>query len=271
MVQEDLTFNSSISESIKKSNKKPAFIPFIVSGFPDLNTTKELLYVFQENGAAAIELGIPFSDPLADGFVIQNAAKHAIDNGINLDKIFSLLDEIKTDFKTPLILFSYFNPILNYGIEKFVNHAKELNVSGLIIPDLPVEESEYIWNLCKINDINFIMLVTPTSGKERIEKIAAKSSGFIYLVSSTGVTGIRDNFSDILSEIIAELKTQTDIPIAVGFGVSQQEHIRILEKLNVDGAIIGSAIIKLIEQYKNDKKLLVTKVSEYINYLYSKD
>ncbi|MFH0702566.1 MAG: tryptophan synthase subunit alpha [bacterium] len=262
MAQEDMT---KISDSIKNNNKKPALIPFIVSGYPNIETTRDLLYVFEKLEVAAVELGVPFSDPLADGIVIQKAAKSALELGINLDKIFNLLEKI--DLKIPIILFSYFNPILSYGIKDFINKAKLTNVAGIIIPDLPVEESKEFSMLCQINNIDFIMLVAPTSNKDRIINISKKSSGFIYLVSSTGVTGVRDNFSNILSNIVTEIKKVTDTPIAVGFGVSKPEHISSLKELDVDGAIIGSALIKIIDQYKNEKELLLSKVYEYLNSL----
>lgn len=266
MVQEELI--SKISESIKKNVNKPALIPFIVSGFPNIEITKDLLYLFEKNNAAAVELGIPFSDPLADGPVIQKAAKSAIANGINIDRIFLLLDEIKDNYKTPIILFSYFNPILNYGLENFVNKASSANVAGIIVPDLPVEESEDFSALCQANNIDFIMLVAPTSDKDRIKTICKKSSGFVYLVSSTGVTGVRDSFSDALSGIFQEIKSSTAIPVAAGFGISKPEHIASLKKLGVEGAIIGSAIVKIIDQYQDNKTVLLDKMSEYLESLY---
>ncbi|OGH99193.1 MAG: tryptophan synthase subunit alpha [Candidatus Melainabacteria bacterium GWF2_32_7] len=266
MVQEEQM--SRISNSIKENHNKPALIPFIVSGYPDIEATKDLLYLFQEHKVAAIELGIPFSDPLADGPIIQNAAKKAIESGINLDKIFDLLLEVKEDIKTPIVLFSYFNPILHYGLNNFISRAKLANVAGVIIPDLPVEESEEFSRLCQENNIDFIMLIAPTSDKDRIRTIAKKATGFIYLVSSTGVTGVRDNFSETLLSIITEVKNTIDTPIAVGFGVSKPEHISNLKELNVDGAIVGSALVKIIDQYKDDKALLLGKISEYLDSLY---
>jgi len=266
MVQEGLI--SKISNSIKDSQKKPALIPFIVSGYPDIEITKNLLLKFQESGVAAIELGVPFSDPLADGAVIQKASKEALAAGINLDKIFDMLDEMGEKIKTPIILFSYFNPILAYGVENFIQKASKLNVAGLIVPDLPIEESEAISSLCIKENIDFIKLIAPTSDKSRISKISKGSTGFIYLVSSTGVTGVREGFSDILSEITADIKNTTDIPVAVGFGVSKPEHIKELKKLGADAVIVGSAIVKLMEQYKEDKSLLISKVELYLNSLY---
>lgn len=213
-----------------------------------MEATKNAIKLFEEKGAAAVELGFPFSDPLADGPVIQNASKVALENGINIDKIFGLLEEIKDNTTIPIILFTYINPVMNYGLEKFIEKAASVNANGLIIPDLPLEESEEVSNLCKKHNIDLIMLVAPTSGEERIKNIAQKSSGFTYLVSSTGVTGVREDFSANISSMIKEIKSVSNTPVAVGFGVSKQEHIKNLEQMGADGVIIGSAIIKNIDK-----------------------
>ena len=265
MAQEDF---SKIESSIN-SSKKPAFIPFIVSGYPDFEVTKRLLKLFEEKKAAAIELGIPFSDPLADGPVIQKAAKASIENGTNINKIFDLLEETKNEYKTPIILFTYYNPVLNYGEKEFIKKASSVNVSGLIIPDLPLEESIEFSKECKAHNIDVIMLVSPTSDKERIKMLANASSGFIYLVSSTGVTGIRSSFSEKLGNLLTDLKSITKTPVAVGFGVSKHEHILELSKLGADGAIVGSAIVKLIDEYKQNKDVLIKKIGNYIDELIS--
>jgi len=267
MAQEELI--SKIHHSINKSSHKPALIPFIVSGYPDFETTKNLLKLFEEKNVAAIELGIPFSDPLADGPIIQKASKTSLQNGTNIDKIFEMLEEIKiTDFSTPIILFTYYNPLLSYNVQKFIEKAAFLNVSGIIIPDLPLEEAEEASKICKDNNIDLIMLISPASNIERIKKIAEASSGFVYLVSSTGVTGVRESFSKHLGNILNEIKSFTKIPIAVGFGISNAEHIKELKDLNADAAIIGSAIIKIIDSYKDSKTLLINKISDYIDNLY---
>jgi tryptophan synthase alpha chain len=267
MAQDQLT--SKISESIISSNKKPAFIPFIVSGYPDIETTGKLIKLFQNHGAAAVELGISFSDPLADGPVIQNAAKIALDNGITINKIFELLINTKDKISIPVILFSYINPVIRYGMEEFLKQAKSANVSGVIIPDLPIEESEEFAVLCEKYDVDLIMLVAPNSDKERIRMISKASRGFIYLVSSIGVTGVRESFSSLLTDLVNEIKSVTDVPVSVGFGISKPEHIIDLQKLKVDGAIVGSALIKIIDNYKHDQSLLLEEVSKYITELYS--
>ncbi len=266
MAQEELI--SKIQYSIDKAEKKPTLIPFIVSGYPDFDTTKKLLKLFEGKKVAAIELGVPFSDPLADGLVIQSASKISLENGTNINKIFDMLSEIKDDFSTPIILFTYYNPVMSYGQEEFIKKAASLNVSGVIVPDLPLEESESFSKTCKENNIDLIMLVSPTSKEKRIEKISKASSGFVYLVSSTGVTGVRESFSSMLGNILQQIKNYTNIPVAIGFGISKAEHIKELKKLDADAVIIGSAIIKLIDLYKKDKDLLISKMSEYLDSLY---
>lgn len=262
MAQEDLI--SRTQDAINKSKLKPAFMPFIVSGFPDLETTKDLIKLFEKQGAAAVELGFPYSDPLADGPVIQKAAKDSLENGTNADKIFSMIDEIKNEVSIPLVLFTYYNPVFKYGIENFIKKAASVKAAGLIIPDLPFEESEEVLRLCREYNIDLIMLIAPTSGQERIKNIAKKSSGFIYLVSSTGVTGVRDGFSEKLAEVFREIKSSTDTPVVVGFGVSKSEHIENLKKLGADGFIIGSAIVKIIDKYKDNKNNLLDNLAEYM-------
>ncbi len=259
---------SEISKSISESKLKPAFIPFIVSGFPDFETTKELLHVFEKSGAAAVELGIPFSDPMADGPVIQAASKFAIENGVNLEKIFEMLEEVKASVRVPLILFSYYNPVLFYGCEKFINKAKSCNIKGLIIPDLPVEESAEFSKLCKQASIDLINLIAPTSSPERIENIAKQSEGFIYLVSSTGVTGVRESFSSVLGGLLKKIKNTVKTPVAIGFGVSKKEHIKEIIDLGADAAIVGSAIVKIINLHKDNKKAVLEKITDYIKELY---
>lgn len=260
---------SKIQQSILANGRKPALLPFIEVGYPDLEFSKRLFYFFQEKGAAAIEVGIPFSDPLADGPVIQKASKIALDNGTSLKKAFDLLREIKADINIPLILFSYLNPILHMGLDKFVEELKDCNVAGVIIPDLPIEEAEELQRKLKQVEIDFIMLISPASGKERVRNIAKNSSGFIYLVSSMGVTGIREGFSAILGNVFSEIKAATSTPVAVGFGVSKPEHIVSLRDMGVEGAVIASAFIKIIDECTGDRELAVKKLDEYIDKLYS--
>lgn len=266
MAHAESTLN--IENSVRQSGLKPAFIPFIVAGHPNFTVTKKLIKLFEEKKASAVEIGIPFSDPLADGPVIQKASKLALDNGANIHKIFDMLEEIKNDCNVPLIMFSNYNPVLHYGESEFVKKAAEVNVSGLIIPDLPPEEADVILKSCKEHNIDFTFLVTPTSEPERIKLIASQSAGFVYLVSSTGVTGVRETFSDKLGNILGELKKTAKVPVGVGFGISKPEHIKELKELGTDAAIIGSAIVRLVEEYKDDTAVLIDKVSSYIDELF---
>lgn len=257
---------SRIALSIKNKNSK-ALIPFIVSGFPDIETTKELVKLLEKQGVAAIELGMPFSDPLADGPVIQKASRYALDHGINPDAVFSMLSELKDIVSVPLIIFSYINPIIRMGYENFIQKAADANVAGIIAPDLPLEEAQEFSKLCKANGIDLILLVAPTSSDERIKAIAEMSEGFIYLVSSVGVTGVRDTFSDVLPDILSRIKNYTDKPVAVGFGISKPEHIEKVVSFGADGAIVGSALIRVIDENMNNPEILLGKVSEYIQTL----
>ncbi|MEI7475016.1 MAG: tryptophan synthase subunit alpha [bacterium] len=261
---------SKINQKIIENKNKPSLIPFVVSGFPSLEVTKQLLKEFSNNDKiSAIEVGIPFSDPLADGPVIAKAAKEAIANGTNLSSIFEMLKEVKEDVSTPIILFSYVNPIVRMGIDTFFKKAEESGVSGLIIPDLPVEEADAFLEYCNKTNIDLIMLVAPTSDNQRINKIVEVSKGFIYLVSSTGVTGVREGFSDMLSGLIKEIRSKTDVPVCVGFGVSKAIHINELKNMDVNGAIVGSAIVKLIDENKHTPDLIPVKLNEYIDSLFS--
>lgn len=244
-----------------------SFIPFVTAGYPSFDDTKEILLELEKQGANSIELGIPFSDPLADGPIIQEASKVALENGVNLDKIFVFLDQLKLE--TPIILFSYYNPVLAYGVEAFIRNAKRANVKGIIIPDLPYEESEEIRELAAENEIDFIMLVTPTSDDERIKKITEASTGFVYLVSSTGVTGVRDGFSKNLKNITQKVRSYSPIPIMVGFGVSKKQHIEQLKKIGINGAIIGSALVKIIKENKDDRAKMLESIAKFKGELFN--
>lgn len=261
----------TISETIndKLSLKKLAFIPFVVAGDPDLETSKKILLALQRAGSDIIELGIPYSDPLADGPVIQKAAKRALDNGMSLRKAIQMKASLKGELKVPVVIFTYYNPVLAYGVEAFVKDIKEAGFKGALIPDLPIEEAEDFIKLCKDNDIELVMLVTPTSGDDRIKKIAEVSQGFIYLVSVTGVTGARSSFSEHVESSLAKLKKHTDKPICVGFGISESEHVDQLKKLDAQGAIVGSAIVKHIEKNIGQPDEIVKVIENYAKELIS--
>lgn len=226
------------------------FIPFIVAGDPTPEATVELALALEQSGATAIELGIPYSDPLADGPTIQNAAKRALSHKVTLESAMRLIPVMrKRGLKIPIIIFTYYNPVLQLGMDRFFALTGETGADGLLIPDLPFEESEALRLRCKKEGVAYISLVAPTS-KQRIEKIASHAEGFLYCVSSLGVTGVRHTFDDKIYAFINEVKKYTNVPVAVGFGISSREQIIHLKEY-CDGVVIGSALVKKIEELKD--------------------
>lgn len=235
---------SRISEAFQ--NKK-AFIPFITCGDPDLETTKAVVREAVKNGADLIELGIPFSDPTAEGPVIQGANLRALSTGVTTDRIFDLVRELRLDVKIPMVFMTYANVVFSYGAERFISTCKEIGMDGLILPDLPFEEKEEFEPLCNQYGVALISLIAPTS-ENRIAMIAKEAKGFIYLVSSLGVTGTRSEITTDLASIVRVIRENTDVPCAIGFGISKPEQAKKMSQI-ADGVIVGSAIIKIIEQY----------------------
>lgn len=229
---------------------KKAFIPFITCGDPDLETTAKIVRAAASAGASLIELGIPFSDPTAEGVVIQSANIRALSAGTTTDKIFELVRDLRRDVTIPLVFMTYANVVYSYGADSFIGTCKDVGIDGLILPDLPYEEKEEFLPLCKKYDIDLISLIAPTS-KDRIALIAKEAEGFIYLVSSLGVTGVRSKIDTDLKSIVNIIRENTDIPCAIGFGISTPEQAAEMAGIS-DGAIVGSAIIKIIEQYGKD-------------------
>ncbi len=221
-----------------------ALIPFITAGDPDLNTTAQALRLLDQSGADLIELGVPYSDPLADGPTIQAAATRALQRGVRLDDVLEMVKDVAPDLKAPLILFTYYNPILNRGIELFLKQIADVGVKGLVVPDLPLEEAESLLKPAAEIGIEVILLVAPTSPKERIEAIAQQSQGFIYLVSVTGVTGIRTQLESRVPDLIQQMRTVTDKPIGVGFGISEPDQAQQVKNWGADAVIVGSAFVK---------------------------
>ena len=227
-----------------------AFIPFITCGDPDLETTAAVVRAAAENGADLIELGIPFSDPTAEGPVIQGANIRALSAGATTDKIFDLVRELRCDVVVPMVFMTYANVVFSYGAELFISTCKEIGIDGLILPDLPFEEKEEFLPLCHQYGVDLISLIAPTS-ENRISMIAREAEGFIYIVSSLGVTGMRSEIKTDLASIVEVVRQNTDIPCAIGFGISTPEQARKMAALS-DGAIVGSAIIRLLEQHGKD-------------------
>lgn len=230
-------------------NKK-AFIPFITCGDPDLATTAACVRAAVQNGADLIELGIPFSDPTAEGPVIQGANVRALQGGVTTDRIFDLVRELRTDVKVPMVFMTYANVVFSYGAEQFISTCREIGIDGLILPDLPFEEKEEFAPLCRQYGVDLISLIAPTS-ENRIAMIAGEAEGFLYIVSSLGVTGMRSEIKTDLASIVKVVRQNTDIPCAIGFGISTPEQAKKMAALS-DGAIVGSAIIKLLEKYGTD-------------------
>ena len=234
----------------KAFEKGKAFIPFITCGDPDLETTGAAVRAAVENGADLIELGIPFSDPTAEGPVIQGANLRALNGGITTDKIFDFVRELRQDVKIPIVFMTYANVVFSYDAERFISTCKEIGIDGLILPDLPFEEKEEFLPFCHKYDVDLISLVAPTSAG-RIAMIAKEAEGFLYLVSSLGVTGTRSEIKTDLASIVEVVRQNTDIPCAIGFGISTPEQARKMAGIS-DGAIVGSAIIKLLEAHGKD-------------------
>ena len=240
------------------SNGK-AFIPFITCGDPDLETTAKVVKAAVENGADLIELGIPFSDPTAEGPVIQAANIRALNGGVNTDKIFDFVRELRKDITIPLVFMTYANVVFSYGSDKFISLCAEVGIDGLILPDIPFEEKEEFLDICHKYDVALISLIAPTS-KDRVGMIAKNAEGFIYLVSSLGVTGVRTEINTELSSIVEVIRENTDIPCAIGFGISTPQQAHDMAAV-ADGAIVGSAIIKIIEKYGKNS---ADYVGEYV-------
>jgi tryptophan synthase alpha chain len=243
---------------------KPSLVAYVTCGDPDLATTREVIFALIEAGAAVIELGVPFSDPLADGPVIQRASERALKAGTTLENVLKLAAEIRVEAQsTGLIIFSYLNPILRMGLEKFCKVARHAGIDGVLVTDLPVEEAAMYLREMKKNDLAPIFLTAPTSTDERLKKIAQVSSGFVYAVSRTGVTGAQKQLPEDSQKLVKRIRRFTKLPIAVGFGISDAEQFRAVGKYG-DAAVIGSAIVQVIERNKRNE---ARAVKEFIGKL----
>lgn len=247
---------SRISDAFKNGK---AFIPFITAGDPNLKTTEKLVLAMAEAGADLIELGIPFSDPVAEGVVIQRADERALAAGTTTDRIFETVQRIRQKTDVPLAFMTYVNPIYVYGPDRFMKSCRDTGIDAVIVPDLPFEEKEEIKPYCEKNGVSLISLIAPTSD-DRIAMIAREAEGFVYVVSSLGVTGVRSEIVTDLGEMIALVKAAKDIPCAVGFGISIPDQAKKIAA-SADGVIVGSAIVKLVEQHGEGS---TGPVSEYV-------
>lgn len=227
-----------------------AFIPFITCGDPSLDITEQLVYAMEEAGADLIELGIPFSDPTAEGPVIQAASLRALNAGVTTDKVFDMVRRIRKESQIPLAFMTYANVVFSYGIESFIRTMKEIGVDALILPDVPFEEKEEFLLVCDRYGVDFISLIAPTS-EDRVDKLAKEARGFVYCVSSLGVTGTRTTVSSHIGTAIESIRNRTNVPCAIGFGISNPDQAKQMAALS-DGVIVGSAIVKLCEEHGED-------------------
>ena len=260
-----------VFESLKRKGEK-ALIPYITCGDPDIAATKDLIFELEAQGANIIELGIPFSDPIADGPTIQKASMRALEGGIKLSRILRLIEEVKGEdsgyswrVEIPLVVMSYYNPIFHYGVDRFIIDFRCAGGDGIIIPDLPPDEAEEVLAGGKKYGVDIIFLLSPTSNEERIKKICDASSGYIYYVSVLGVTGEREFLNRSLADKVKFIKRFTNKPVAVGFGISTPEQARSVASV-ADGVIVGSAIIRIIEENLKSPKM-VKKVGEFLREL----
>ena len=236
--------DNRISNAFKNGK---AFIPFVTCGDPDLETTGKIVRAMAENGADLIELGIPFSDPTAEGPVIQGANIRALSGGVTTDLVFDLVRDLRKDVAVPMVFMTYANVVYSYGAERFIATCRDIGVQGLILPDIPYEEKEEFLDLCHEYGVELVSLVAPTSAN-RIAMIAKAAEGFLYIVSSLGVTGTRTEISTDLDAIVKVVRENTDIPCAIGFGISTPEQAAKMGAI-ADGAIVGSAIVRLLEKH----------------------
>lgn len=247
---------------LKKKDKR-AFIPYVMAGDPSLEKTKQLVLIFEECGADIVELGVPFTDPLADGPIIQRASERALEKGITLRKVICFVKELREQTKIPIVLMTYYNPVFKYGEENFVKDAKNAGVNGVIIPDLPPDEAKNFIILSRKASLDTIFLLAPTSTTDRIRKIVKETRGFLYYVSITGITGSRLLLNGSLETQINEIRRYTNKPIAVGFGVSTPEEASAVSKI-ADGVIVGSAIVKRVNEPPEELKKYIMSLRQAI-------
>lgn len=239
------------------ANNKKALIPYITAGDPDLATTEALILEMARRGADIIELGVPFSDPMADGPVIQRATERALTKGTKLVDILGLVKRVRTVSQIPIVLFSYFNPLLQFGLGKLAQSAKESGVDGVLVTDLSPEESGDFLKLLREHQLDMIFLLAPTSSEQRMAKVAKLASGFIYAVSRTGITGMQQTLSDTVAPLVSKIKKFSNLPVAVGFGISTSKHVKEVWQC-ADGAVVGSRIVAEIESCKDQARLVET-------------
>lgn len=247
-----------------KAKGKKALITFITAGDPDMAATPELVHTLEASGADIIELGIPFSDPMADGPTIQASSERALKKGVTLEDVLGAVKDIRKTSEIPVVLFGYYNPIFSYGVKKFAKKAKEAGADGVLVVDLPAEEAGELKTELDKNGLDLIFLLTPTSDADRMKITADSATGFIYFISVTGVTGARQTVSKNISSYIKKIRRFSPIPVAVGFGVSTPAQAREVSALS-DGAVVGSAIINIIASNQNNREALLKEVGAFVS------
>lgn len=251
-----------------KEKNNIALIGFITLGYPDFNTTLEIAKTLEDGGVDLLELGVPFSDPVADGPIIQEASQIALNNKFTLDVGFKIISKIKKQTKIPLIIMTYYNPVFVFGTENFIKKINSLEVSGIIISDYPLAKIKEINKLCYNNNISFIPLIAPTSNLNIIQNLNKNNcaNGFIYCISRTGITGVSKNLNTQIKEFLKNIKEKTKLPLAVGFGISKPQHIKTLKNY-CEGVVVGSAFIKIIAANLKNKKLMLNKLKSFTQQL----
>jgi len=251
-------------QNLQKNNKK-ALISFVVAGDPDYDLSLEIMHNLVKNGTDIIEIGLPFLDPAGDGSIIEEASKRAVHNGATLEKLFNLVEKFRQkDEETPIILMGYYNPIYYFGLEKFTKIAKESGIDGLLIVDLPLEESQDLHDLAMKNALDVVNLVSQNSSEKRIEKICKNSSGFIYLVSILGITGTKE--ADISENLpfINHIKKYSNLPIALGFGIKNPDIAKEVTKLDIDAIVVGSSFVEIVTNNLGNKEKLLNDLSKSV-------
>jgi tryptophan synthase alpha chain len=247
-----------------RNRERPAFVGYIVAGDPDPDTSLAVAKAMIDAGAALLEIGVPFSDPMADGVTIQRAHERALRSGVRTEEVFSLVRAIRAYSALPIVLFTYYNILYRQGPERFVARLRDAGADGLLIVDLPFEESEEIARMAALCDIDLIRLIAPTTSPERRRLILARASGFVYLIAVEGVTGVRERLPEHLTDLVDVVLQEAFIPVCVGFGISRPEHVRAVAEAGAHAVIVGSAIVRLIEEHLGDREGTVRAVREYV-------
>ena len=252
--------------NLLNESEKTALVCYVTAGDPSLDTTESIVLELEKSGADIIELGIPFSDPMADGPTIQLASERSLAGGTTIHDVLDIVKNIRKTSDIPLILFGYYNPFFSYGVEKFAKDAKECGADGVLVVDLPPEESDEFKKHLDENGLDLIFLLAPTSNEERIKFVSEYASGFIYLVSVTGVTGSRPDMEFSLTSLAQQIKEESKLPVGIGFGVSSPEQAREISSY-ADAVIVGSALVKIIEKNGKDEALLLSRINNFVSSL----